>query len=329
MKWPKPRKRWALYALAALVLFVVGHWGWNRAQRERQMIQTPYVWIPSGSLMATTYAQTRSLRIGIYNIAHGRGTAESNWDGGTPGKRKERLDAIAELLCAADLDVIVLNEVDFDSTWSGGVDQAAWIAQKLRFPHIVEQRNLDFAVPFFRLGFGNAVLSRYPLKSVRAIDYPAHSETEAFLAGKKRGLLCTIELDEGEDIDLLAVHLEHREEDTRVKTAEMIEDLRRASPRPFFAAGDFNSMPLGFPACETDGAGRSALSVLLDGGGFVTLPRETPGDEELTFHSQRPELLIDWVLAPSNWSIAEKEVPDTELSDHRPVFVTVRAPEKL
>lgn len=85
-----------------------------------------------------------TLRIGAYNIAHGRGTADGNWSGGDENERRGRLNAIAELITAADLDVVVLNEVDFAATWSYHVNQAAWIAEATEFPYWVEQRNLDF-----------------------------------------------------------------------------------------------------------------------------------------------------------------------------------------
>ncbi len=38
------------------------------------------------------------LRVACYNIAHGRGVAVSNWDGGDRAERIARLDQIAELL---------------------------------------------------------------------------------------------------------------------------------------------------------------------------------------------------------------------------------------
>jgi endonuclease/exonuclease/phosphatase family metal-dependent hydrolase len=82
-------------------------------------------------------------------------------------------------------------------------------------------------LPFCSFRWGNVVLSRYPIQETSLVDYPAHSTWEALLAGKKRGVVCTVELPEGRRIRLLAVHLEHRSEPVRYRSAQVIERLRR------------------------------------------------------------------------------------------------------
>jgi len=74
---------------------------------------------------------------------------------------------------------VVLNEADFDATWSGGINQAQWIAKHAGYPYHVEQRNYDVSLPFFKPRFGNAILSRWPILDAEQIELPAVSKWES------------------------------------------------------------------------------------------------------------------------------------------------------
>jgi endonuclease/exonuclease/phosphatase family metal-dependent hydrolase len=266
------------------------------------------------------------LRVAICNIAHGRGATAGNWGGGGRAARTVRLREIAALLAERKPDVVVLNEVDFDSTWSGRVNQAAVIAREMNMPNRAEQRNVDVSLPFLRLAFGNAVLSRFPIRKARVVELPAYSTLEMLAAGRKKGLLCRLELPGGRELRLLAVHLEHRDEEVRVAAARVIERLRTAEKTPLLAAGDFNSSPRRYPQADLTADGRTALSLLLEGKGFGAAVKENPGPADFTFPSMAPVKAIDWVLAPAGWRLLEHTPLDSRLSDHRPVFVRVALP---
>lgn len=272
--------------------------------------------------------ELRVLRIAAYNIAHGRGSGDDNWKGGTADERAARLRRIAAFLADADLDLVVLNEVDFDAAWSGGVDQAEAIARAARFPYRVEQRNIDFAIPFFSLRFGNAVLSRFPITEARTIDFPGHAAWETLLAGKKRGLACTVRIDDARELRLIAVHLDDRSEIVRLAAAKMIAAEKHGAAAPMIVAGDFNSAPPGFPLAQPDAEGRTAMSYLLSKTGFETLPKEPPNAAGLTFPSTAPDRVLDWVLVSPPVRIVSREVYPLTESDHRPVIGVVRLPTK-
>jgi endonuclease/exonuclease/phosphatase family metal-dependent hydrolase len=260
------------------------------------------------------------LKVMTWNIAHGRGLAEGNWEGGSKAARELRLDSIAEALRAEGADVVVLNEVDFDSSWSGGVNQAEAIAQRAGYPYVVEQRNLDTRLGPLRWAFGNAVLSRYPIADAEVIDLPAHALHEAILAGKKRGVLVTLALHEGRRLQIAAVHLEHRLEEVRVQGArEIVRQLKaRALPTPTLVVGDLNSAPEGDPAHQTDEAGANALHVLLEEGGLSAAAAGR------TFPADAPRFVIDWILTSPELSTTSLEVVPSLESDHRPVLASVR-----
>lgn len=83
-----------------------------------------------------------SLRIVCFNMAHGRGLASSNWEGGDRTTCRGRLAEISELLDELDVDIVVLNEVDFDASWSGNVNQA----ELLTFPAERPNRVIDWVL---------------------------------------------------------------------------------------------------------------------------------------------------------------------------------------
>lgn len=266
-----------------------------------------------------------SLRIVAYNIAHGRGLATSNWKGGDAAARLQRLDEIAELLKQLDAGVVILNEVDFDSSWSHSINQAAYLAEQAGYAFRAEQRNLDFRMLGWTYRFGNAILSRHPIAEAEVVDLPGYKTWETALAGKKRALSADIEID-GSRVRVLAAHLSHRSEDLRVQSARLLIDLAIASPHAVVVAGDLNSTPPGFPHSYNDSAGDNTLAVLDAAKLFQRLPAEAPALEQLTFHAERPRSVIDWILLPRDWKFTNYQAIDSLLSDHRPVIAEAERP---
>jgi len=277
------------------------------------------------------------LKIVTFNIAHGRGTADGNWS--EPSQPKfDRIQAIAKQLNTINADVVVLNEVDFSSTWSGHQNQAEAIAKAAGYPHRVEQRNLDFRFLYGSFKFGNAILSRYPIVNAKVVNFPPENAWESWLVGCKRGAIATVRLAENQLIRIAAVHLEHRSESTRVAGAEkIIELLDPTGENVLIAAGDFNSTPTGFPQSSQTSDGDNALQRLIDCDAFFCCPADPPSSEQLTFSTMSPKSVIDWILVskkppadqsidPPNSFVSYEAIP-TDLSDHRPIVaeITLRA----
>ncbi len=263
------------------------------------------------------------LRLGAYNIAHGRGPTfgASNWSG-TVAEKRRRLEEIGALLQRLRLDVVVLNEVDFSCLWSGHVDQAQAIAESAGFPYLVRQRNVDVAVPLARVRFGNAVLSRYPILGAAFHRFPPLSRWERWLAGNHDSVIVRVGLPDGTVAAVWAVHLEVRSEEARAQAAREIVAYARAVGEPLVVAGDFNSAPRGFPHHTSTRGGGSALDILLDSGLFGAFPPAGAAGGGFTFPAQRPERTIDWILAANGWESSDGAVVDADFSDHLPIMVT-------
>ncbi len=313
----KKHRQWLLITVA--LLFVAGPYLFSRAISPWRQLS---VHRTSGISEPQT-PERAQLRIACYNIAHGRGLAESNWDGGTRDERLARLDEIAELLRKIDADVCVLNEVDFDSSWSHGVNQAEYLAQNAGYPYRVEQRNFDFRILFHKWRFGNAILSKYPVTNASIVDMPAFASWEALFAGKKQGVVCDMHVG-GLSVRVVGAHLSHRSETVRADSAELISNLAQESSLPVIVAGDFNSAPAGFPECIRDPYGRNAMETFDNSAIFERFPVDTPTTSDtLTYHSADPSCVIDWLLIPRKWKFLDYTVEPSNLSDHRPVYADV------
>ena len=184
--WPKNKWGQAAIVLAA-VIFVP--YIYSRILSPWRCLSQHTIEVPDDKSLKTE----GPVRILCYNIAHGRGPVDSNSEGGNRQVREDRLNKIAELLKNINADVVVLNEVDFDTSWSYSVNQAAFLAEKAGYAYRVEQRNLDFRFLLWKWRFGNAVLSKFPISKAEVIDLPGYSALETALAGKKRGIFCEIQ----------------------------------------------------------------------------------------------------------------------------------------
>jgi endonuclease/exonuclease/phosphatase family metal-dependent hydrolase len=313
-------RRVILIVVALVVIVFVVPWALSRIfARDATIIEF------DAADVRSTERDESQLRVGAFNIAHGRGLAASNWTDESYNRRWARLRDIGELLSRSDLDVVVLNEVDFDAHWSYGSDQAAQIALAGGYRYIAEVPNLGFRIGPVLLEFGNAVLSRYPLRDVEVIDLPAFSAVEAFFAGKKRGVAVTVEAPEG-PIRVYGVHLSHRSETVRAASARYLIDLAQQSEHPVIVAGDVNSTPTGFPGSQRGEDNGNAMDVIIGSELWRHQPTDPPDRDEMTFHSSRPSRVIDWILLPNEWSFGSYEVIGSELSDHRLVAATIRIP---
>ena len=265
------------------------------------------------------------LRIACYNIAHGRGLTESNWDGGDPSTRIQRLDQIADLLSEINADVVVLNEVDFDASWSNHVNQAEYLAEQCGYRFWVEERNLDVRVVHRTWRFGNAILSKLPLSNAQLIDLPSYGELETLLAGKKRAFGVDVSFG-NHDVHLVAAHLSHRSEDIRERSAQAIVDHVRQKGLPTVVAGDMNSSPKAFPKSSSTSDGRNAIETFLASNLFAASQPEVPKTPSVfTFRADDPKIVIDWFFATRDLNFEQSyRVIDSQLSDHRPIVVEVR-----
>lgn len=230
------------------------------------------------------------LRVLSYNIHHAEGV-----DG------KLDLERIAGVIRAAKPDLVALQEVDRKARRTDGVDQPAELA-RLTGMHVAFGRN----IPLEGGEYGNAVLSRLPIKSHKNHPLPALGP------GEKRGLLAVeLELAGGTPLLFLSTHLDHRPaEHERESSAEAINTIVAESPSKLaLLAGDLNAIPTS-----------KTLAI------FKRSWTVANAEPLATSPGVNPRRQIDYILLrpASTWKVIEvKALDEAVASDHRPLLATL------
>ncbi len=244
------------------------------------------------SLLLASCASTgalapRTVRVLSYNIRHGRGM-----DGAID------LPRIAAVITALQPDLVALQEVDQGTTRSGGLDQAAELG-RLCGMHAVFGKAMDHQGG----GYGEAVLSRWPIRRSEVLPLPAS-------AGFEPRAAMMIEVDVGGlPLRFLGTHLDHQATAERRRQIGVL-NARFPDFAPTILAGDLNAGP----ASEEYQDLRGSWHDFADGHGAGTYPADAPVRR------------IDYVLVrpASRFQLADYRVVDERLaSDHRPVWMVL------
>ena len=227
------------------------------------------------------------VRIMTYNLHNGFNT-------------QGRLDveSLAQVIEDNDPDIVALQEISRGWLVSGRLDMLTWLSQRLDLPYVFGPT----ADPFW----GNAILSRYPVLNVTEYELPPRN---LFIL---RGLtVASIDLGDGDQIQVIATHFHHLEEDSGVRKvqSQFVVDLWDGAPATVFL-GDLNAEPQ-----------HPEMGILRDAG----LSDATTGKDgaELTFPSYDPEKRIDYIWVSPDLSTRDIKVPKSTASDHLPVMAEI------
>jgi len=239
-------------------------------------------------LRPTTADQKPTLRVLCYNIHHGEGT-----------DKKLDLPRIARLIRAADPDLVALQELDDKTKRTGGVDQTAELA-RLTGLHGAFGKAIDHDGG----GYGQAILSRFPLGEASVHALPGMPKQEARIAFEVR-----LKID-GRDLSFVTTHLDHQLAAERERQTAKLNELFANTDRPVILTGDLNTTP--------------------DSKAFATLTAKwtdaTAGKALLTVPVNRPTSQIDHVLfrPAERFRVVSAVVVDEPVaSDHLPVLVVL------
>lgn len=255
------------------------------------------------------------LKVSAFNIAHGRGNQPGgpNWNQESKEARLARLGEIRTLLQKQKADVVILNEVDFDCSWSYGIDFPEILSKGL-YRFFVSQQNYGAGLLWRHWRFGNCILTNLQPEWARHVSLPAHKPAEALFFGKKDALL--VQFGKARDkraFRLLALHLEVRDAEARRLAAEKVIKIAQSSPIPMIVAGDMNSsLSNNTHEGPSDQENQSALDILIDSG----IWQAAHGPSNFTFPGASPNRQIDWILVPKSFDVEDSTTVATGLSDH-------------
>jgi endonuclease/exonuclease/phosphatase family metal-dependent hydrolase len=234
-----------------------------------------------------------ALRVMTFNIRHG---ADSS------------LEAIAEVINESAADIVALQEVDFETARSGGVQQSFRLGQLTGMAS-------SFRVAFEYDGgyYGIAVLSRFPIISSDRLVF-----TSANPSRPRIMVTWQIDVGEGRMVELANTHLGLS---TAERATQVEEALDRLAGRELIVLlGDLNEAPDGGPDQGM------LYQTLMDH--FNDAWQQVRGGEDgFTFPAITPTTRIDYILTGRDWPRARvAEVLDSKASDHRPVLVELPLP---
>ncbi|MGH2663801.1 MAG: endonuclease/exonuclease/phosphatase family protein [Actinomycetota bacterium] len=210
-------------------------------------------------------------------------------------------EAIARVIEAERPDVVTLNEVNRGWAIAGTIDLAEWLSQRLDLPYVYGKAADG--------QFGNAVMSRFPITRVERLTLPKAAGPMV-----RNATLATLDLGNSRVVDVVALHLDHRDEgrETRLAQIDVLLDAWNERPVTVFA-GDMNATP------------ESEEIAAMTRAGLVSAQDEA-GDPGLkTFPSDAPDRRIDYVFGSNGIAFSNFRIPRTTASDHLPLLVTVAA----
>lgn len=258
--------------------------------------------IPKSPLVRKSWKHSIPLRVMTYNVH-----SCINMDGRiSPAK-------IAKIIAHYDPDIVALQELDVRRMRTGKIDQAHYIAEKLEMEY-----HFYPAIQIEEEEYGNAILSRYPLRVVRAGPLPTIPK---FKDLETRGVIWAEVNVGGREIQLFNTHLGLRRQERLIQGEALMghEWLGHPDRRdPTIICGDFNALPNSRVCRKIRNSFRDAQEVLHD---------HRP---QRTFFGRYPVGRIDHVFVSPEITVNRVEVPRTDMtlraSDHLPLIVEVSIP---
>lgn len=245
-----------------------------------------FLWLPLFLSAVAKADSPPSLRILSYNIHHGAGL-----DG------KIDLERIARVIQSASPDIVSLQEVDRKTKRSGGLDQAARLAD-------LTGMNLVFGSSMLYQGgqYGNAILTKLKVVESKTIPLPGEPRSALFATLE--------EPDQFPRLHFIATHLDVQGLPRQASLPLIEKMITTLPPHPAILAGDLNATP--------DSPTMTSL--------FEKWQNATSGPDFFTSPANQPTSQIDYILIrpAKHWKVVQKKVlPEPLASDHRPILAVL------
>lgn len=235
-----------------------------------------------------------------------------NMHAGKDAAQKPNLEAVSALVKQVRPDLVLLQEVDRGTTRSGGVDQVKTLSDATGYPFAFGASLMHYdggeygIAALSRGGFGYSATTPLPVVPV---------QTRAGGSREPRVALLAFAMMRAETWRVVNTHLDPAEGTARAQEMAALMDLihqQQLSGTPLIVGGDFNSTPDN-PVLQPlrDAALHDAWTECGSGDGF-------------TYPADKPTKRIDYLWLSGGLHCASAQVIDTQISDHRPVLVTMK-----
>ena len=327
-------------AVAVLVLWMAG------GVQKPKVTEPPPIRL-TGVEPTTSTTADASLTVVTWNVAWAYGWGSEGSGAARPKAHFERtLDEMGRVLAQLKPDVVLLQEVDFDSTRSHHIDQAERLARRVGLPYLAKAVSWEANwVPFpywppenqfGQMRSGGAVLSRFPIDAhrVETVSKPKANPWWYNLFYLFRyHQQATLQTEDG-PLLVFNIHTEAFDEASRVRHARLIAERvsREIIPRTI-VGGDLNTVLAeatrrrDYPdEPETSHVDDPTLELIRGVDGLVdAVPGKLYLENEarwFTFPAHEPNRKLDYLLHGAGLRVQHVDVPRAvagELSDHLPL----------
>ena len=230
------------------------------------------------------------VRVMSYNLHQGFDT-----DG------RHSVEELAKVIEAEQPDIVALQEVSRGWVINGSVDVLVWLSQRLGMDYVWG--------PATDSVWGNAVLSRFPIKEFRNHEMPNNDA----LRFDRGFITLEVDLGQGEMLDVVATHFHAGDADSAIRVPQaraVIEVI--TSGRPTVLLGDLNGPPHAPEIQMLTNAGLSDAFISSGAAG-----------DGYTFPADSPSKRIDYIWSSSDIKARDFSLPDSSASDHLAVVATL------
>ena len=291
-------------------------------------------------------SSTTSISALSWNIAwaYGQGS-EGSGKRKSPEQMKKHLLEISNHIMEINADIVLLQEVDFDSDRSYNVDQAAFIAKKAGYQYLVRGESWSanyLPFPYWppsehwgQIVSGGAILSKLPIQDCEITLLPKPAAQSFFYRQFylfRYLMRCEVSW-QGRTLSIFNTHLEAFDLTNREKQTELVTKiLSETSEKPSILGGDFNTVPReaknqhAYPdEPETDHRNDRTLQILMTNSDLQEAAAQLPTpsvEERYTFPATEPNRQLDHFFNSPQVQAVDFEVSNKtcRASDHLPIL---------
>lgn len=229
------------------------------------------------SCISDSKSEKTQVRVLSFNILGGR-----NVDG------KKDVARLAKVIMTLNPDIVAMQEVDKGTGRINGRDTTVELAKLTGMYHAYGK-----AMNYDGGQYGEGVLSKYPIKSIKNFALPAEKGAEP------RAALTVVVNISGTEQEYLfiATHLDHLKNGTsRKMQAKKLNEIAADSKIPYIIAGDLNAEP-----------DSQTINILSEKFEFIPKKLYQP-----TYSSSKPKVKIDWIGTDKSgkWELKESFTAD-------------------
>jgi endonuclease/exonuclease/phosphatase family metal-dependent hydrolase len=235
-----------------------------------------------------------------------------NMHAGKDAGGRPNLDGVSGLVKSTGADLVLLQEVDRGTNRSGQVDQVEVLQKNTKYDAAFSASLLHYDGG----EYGIAILSRGAIGYRSTLPLRVTPvQTRAGGSDEPRVAQLVLAAVHGENWHVLNTHIDPADAQARAQEVRQIVEavaFQRAEHIPLVVGGDFNSSP------------DDPLQRALQGAGLRDAWMECGQGDGFTYPADAPSKRIDYLFLTGDLHCSAARVIETQISDHRPVLVTLK-----